>query len=50
MCIRDSCNAGWLAAVDWGTALAPIFKAKKNNIPIHVCGLMRLDLEIRVLT
>ena len=29
-------NAGWLAAVDWGTALAPIFKAKKNNIPIHV--------------
>ena len=34
--ILTHCNAGWLAAVDWGTALAPIFKAKKNNIPIHV--------------
>ena len=34
--ILTNCNAGWLAAVDWGTALAPIFKAKKNNIPIHV--------------
>ncbi len=34
--ILTHCNAGWLAAVDWGTALAPIFKAKKNNIPIHI--------------
>ena len=34
--ILTHCNAGWLAAVDWGTALAPIFKAKKNNIPSHV--------------
>ena len=34
--ILTHCNAGWLAAVDWGTALAPIFKAKKHNIPIHV--------------
>ena len=34
--ILTHCNAGWLAAVDWGTALAPIFKAKKNKIPIHV--------------
>ena len=34
--ILTHCNAGWLAAVDWGTALAPIFKAKKNNIPVHV--------------
>ena len=34
--ILTHCNAGWLAAVYWGTALAPIFKAKKNNIPIHV--------------
>mgnify|MGYP001215408997 FL=1 len=34
--ILTHCNAGWLAAVDWGTALAPIFKAKKNNIPVHI--------------
>jgi len=34
--ILTHCNAGLLAAVDLGTALAPIFKAKKNNIPIHV--------------
>ncbi len=34
--ILTHCNAGWLAAVDYGTALAPIFFAKKNNIPIHV--------------
>ena len=26
----------WLAAVDWGTALSPIFIAKRNNIPLHV--------------
>ncbi len=34
--ILTHCNAGWLAAVEWGTALAPIFKANNNNIPIHV--------------
>ena len=34
--ILTHCNAGWLATVDWGTALAPIFVANKNNIPIHV--------------
>ncbi len=34
--ILTHCNAGWLATVDWGTALSPIFKAKINNIPIHV--------------
>ena len=34
--ILTHCNAGWLATVDWGTALSPIFKAKQNNIPIHV--------------
>ena len=34
--ILTHCNAGWLATVDWGTALAPIFVAHKNNIPIHV--------------
>ena len=34
--ILTHCNAGWLAAVDWGTALSPIFNAKKKNIPLHV--------------
>ena len=34
--ILTHCNAGWLATVDWGTALSPIFSAKQNNIPIHV--------------
>ena len=30
------CNAGWLATVDWGTALAPIYMAHDSGIPIHV--------------
>ena len=30
------CNAGWLATVDWGTALAPIYKAFDARIPVHV--------------
>jgi methylthioribose-1-phosphate isomerase len=30
------CNAGWLATVDWGTALAPMYKAHDAGIPIHV--------------
>ena len=34
--ILTHCNAGWLAAVDWGTALAPIFKAQAAGIPLHV--------------
>ncbi len=29
--ILTHCNAGWLAAVDWGTALAPIYYYKKIN-------------------
>ena len=34
--ILTHCNAGWLATIDWGTALAPIFLASRNGIPIHV--------------
>ena len=34
--ILTHCNAGWLATVDWGTALAPVFTAHKKNIPVHV--------------
>jgi methylthioribose-1-phosphate isomerase len=30
------CNAGWLATVDWGTALAPIYKAFEQKIDLHV--------------
>jgi methylthioribose-1-phosphate isomerase len=30
------CNAGWLATVDWGTALAPIYQAHDAGMPIHV--------------
>jgi len=30
------CNAGWLATVDWGTALAPLYQAHNAGIPIHV--------------
>jgi len=34
--VLTHCNAGWLATVDWGTALAPIFKAHRVGIPVHV--------------
>jgi methylthioribose-1-phosphate isomerase len=34
--VLTHCNAGWLAAVDWGTALAPIYRAHDDGIPIHV--------------
>jgi methylthioribose-1-phosphate isomerase len=34
--ILTHCNAGWLATVDWGAALAPIYKAHDLGIPIHV--------------
>mgnify|MGYP001811928945 FL=1 len=34
--ILTHCNAGWLAAVDWGTALAPIYRAHDAGIPVHV--------------
>ena len=30
------CNAGWLATVDWGTALSPIYKAFNKGIDVHV--------------
>ena len=34
--ILTHCNAGWLATVDWGTALAPVYKAFRAGLPIHV--------------
>jgi methylthioribose-1-phosphate isomerase len=34
--VLTHCNAGWLATVDWGTALAPIYLAYNQGIPLHV--------------
>jgi len=34
--VLTHCNAGWLATVDWGTALAPIYRAFEDGIPLHV--------------
>jgi methylthioribose-1-phosphate isomerase len=34
--VLTHCNAGWLATVDWGTALAPIYKAARAGIDLHI--------------
>ena len=34
--ILTHCNAGWLATIDWGTATAPIYKARDAGININV--------------
>tara|TARA_R110002073_G_scaffold4834_4_gene30851 strand:- start:812 stop:1906 length:1095 start_codon:yes stop_codon:yes gene_type:complete len=34
--VLTHCNAGWLATVDWGTALAPIYKAHDAGVAVHV--------------
>jgi methylthioribose-1-phosphate isomerase len=34
--VLTHCNAGWLATVDWGTALAPIYLAHDRGTPVHV--------------
>lgn len=34
--ILTHCNAGWLAIIDSGSALAPIYEAHKRGINIHV--------------
>ncbi len=34
--VLTHCNAGWLATVDWGTALAPVYQAHDAGIPVHV--------------
>ncbi|MFC2112988.1 S-methyl-5-thioribose-1-phosphate isomerase [Bacteroidota bacterium] len=34
--ILTHCNAGWLACIDYGTALAPIYLAHDEGIPVHV--------------
>ena len=34
--ILTHCNAGWLACVDYGTAMAPVYMAHHKKIPVHV--------------
>lgn len=34
--ILTHCNAGWLACVDYGTALAPVYLAHDSGIKVHV--------------
>ena len=34
--VLTHCNAGALATVDWGTALAVIYKAAAGGVPLHV--------------
>ncbi len=34
--VLTHCNAGWLATVDYGTALSPIYQAHDAGLPVHV--------------
>ena len=34
--VLTHCNAGWLACVDWGTALSPIYMAHEAGLRVHV--------------
>jgi len=34
--VLTHCNAGWLATVDWGTALAPVYQAQIAGLDVHV--------------
>lgn len=34
--ILTHCNAGWVATVDWGTALSGIYQAHDGGVPLHV--------------
>jgi methylthioribose-1-phosphate isomerase len=34
--ILTHCNAGWLAFVDYGSALAPVYTAHDRGLPVHV--------------
>lgn len=34
--VLTHCNAGWLATVDWGTALAPVYAAYERGVDLHV--------------
>jgi len=34
--VLTHCNAGWLASVDWGMSLSPVYKAAEQGVPVHV--------------
>ncbi|HEX9166067.1 MAG TPA: S-methyl-5-thioribose-1-phosphate isomerase [Gemmatimonadales bacterium] len=34
--VMTHCNAGWLATLEYGTALAPVYRAFEEGIPVHV--------------
>ncbi len=34
--VATHCNAGWLAFVDWGSALSPIYVASRAGVSLHV--------------
>jgi methylthioribose-1-phosphate isomerase len=34
--VLTHCNAGWLATVDYGTALSPVYRAYDSGIAVHV--------------
>jgi methylthioribose-1-phosphate isomerase len=34
--VLTHCNAGWIATVDWGTALSPLYMAHDRGLAIHV--------------
>jgi methylthioribose-1-phosphate isomerase len=34
--VLTHCNAGWLATVDWGTALAPVYLCHRRGLAVHV--------------
>ncbi len=36
MTVNTHCNAGWLATVDWGTATAPMYAAKRKGVNFTV--------------
>ena len=34
--VLTHCNAGWLACIDWGTALSPVYAAHDSGLDVHV--------------
>jgi methylthioribose-1-phosphate isomerase len=34
--VMTHCNAGWIACVDWGTAISPIYRAHDEGMKVHV--------------
>jgi len=34
--VLTHCNAGWLATVDWGTALSPLYRLHDEGLALHV--------------